>query len=183
MRYLPLIPLLAAFPAGAAELRNVMFEHVEDRYVLESEAWFAAGAEALYDVFLDYDLSPQFSSAIAEARSIEPGEDGRPRFYVKNRGCVLFFCKSFERYGVIDREPYTLIRATTDPATSDFEVSNESWAFRPDGDGTLVRYSIEFRPKFWVPPLIGPYVIRRMLIEKGAGAIDRIEALAQERAR
>jgi hypothetical protein len=35
------------------------------------------------------------------------------------------------------------------------------------------------QPKFWVPPGIGPYVIKRKLKSDGGDAIDRIEAIAR----
>ncbi len=172
----------AALPADAAELLSVDFERLEDRYVFESEALFEVGVEPLYSVFLDYDLSTGFSGAIVEARNLPPGADGLPGFYVLNRGCVLFFCKSFERYGVVRSEPHTTIRATIDPGRSDFEFSNETWRFRPVGDDTIVHYRVEFEPSFWVPPVLGPWMIRRTLAARGSEAIQRIEAIAREQA-
>jgi len=179
MRRVCLGLLLLSLAAGGAEMRSLEVDRVSGRYTLQSEVWFAAGVEAVYAVFLDYDLSTQFSGAIVESRNITAGEDGRPGFYVRNRGCVLFFCKSFERYGHIEHEPYTVIRASIDPETSDFYLSNESWRFRRDGKGTAVTYNLEFEPKFWVPPVIGPYVIKKKMRERGGGAVDRIEAIAQ----
>lgn len=179
MRAACLCLLFVSLSAVAAEMRSVEVDRVEGRYVMHSEVWFAAGVEAVYAVFLDYDLSTQFSGAIVEARNIAPGEDGRPGFYVRNRGCVLFFCTSFERYGYLEHEPYTIIRASIDPETSDFHLSNESWRFRRDGAGTVVTYDLEFEPKFWVPPLIGPYVIKQKMRHRGDEAVDRIEAIAQ----
>ena len=173
---------VAALPAGAAELLSVGFDRLEDRYVFESEALFEVGVEPLYGVFLDYDLSPRFSGAIVEARNLPPGPDGLPGFYVLNRGCVMFFCKSFERYGVVESEPPVMIRARIDPERSDFEFSDETWQFRPDGDDTIVRYRVEFEPRFWVPPVLGPWMIRRTLAARGGEAIQRIEAIARERA-
>lgn len=178
-RFFPL--LLLAATAGAADMRSVEVDYRDGRYYMRSDAWFAADLEALYAVFLDYDLSTQFSAAIAESRNLEPGADGRRRFYIRNEGCVLFFCRSFERYGVVDHEPYEYIHASVDPEASDFRVSNESWEFQVEADGTLVSYSLEFEPDFWVPPLIGPYVILNKLRERGGQALDRIEAIAQER--
>ena len=107
-------------------------------------------------------------------------ENGKPGYYVRNRGCVLFFCKSFERYGYVEKEPWKIIRASADPERSDFHLTNESWRFTADGEGTIVVYDLEFEPKFWVPPGIGPYVIKRKLRNDGGGAIDRIEAIARE---
>lgn len=170
----------AAVAAGAAEMRSVEVDRLDDRYVMRSEVRFAASVEAVYSVFANYDLSTQFSGAIVESRNIDPDEGGQPGFYIRNRGCVLFFCTSFERYGYVEREPYKIIRARIDPERSDFHLSNESWRFERDGAGTVVTYNLEFEPKFWVPPVIGPYVIKRKLRNDGGDAVDRIEAIALE---
>ena len=179
----PLAALLlavAALAAGAAEMRSVEVDRIDGRYVMRSEVHFAASVEAVYAVFADYDLSTRFSGAIVESRNIDAEAGGQPGFYVRNRGCVLFFCKSFERYGYIELEPYKVIRARIDPERSDFHLSNESWHFEAEGDGTVVTYDLEFEPKFWVPPVIGPYVIKRKLQSKGGDAVERIESIAQE---
>jgi hypothetical protein len=76
-----------------------------------------------------------------------------------------------------------LIKAITDPEKSDFHVSNETWEFEEEGDGTLITYQLEMRPKFWIPPVIGPYVLKKKLRDDGAGALDRIEAIAQDKER
>ena len=169
-----------ALTAGAAEMRSVEVERVDGRYIMRSEVRFAASVEAVYSVFANYDLSTEFSGAIVESRNIDAVEGGQPGFYIRNRGCVLFFCTSFERYGYVEREPYRIIRARVDPARSDFYLSNESWQFKSDGDGTVVTYDLEFEPKFWVPPVIGPYVIKRKLRDDGGDAVARIESMARE---
>ena len=178
MRALLLICL--ALPVGAAEMRSVEVERVDGRYIMRSEVHFAASVEAVYSVFANYDLSTKFSGAIVESRNIDAEEGGRPGFYVRNRGCVLFFCRSFERYGYVELEPYKVIRASVDPERSDFHLSNESWQFEKNGKGTVVTYNLEFEPKFWVPPVIGPIVIQRKLADDGGDAVERIESLAQE---
>ncbi len=175
-----LLLAVSALTAGAAEMRSVEVEKIDGRYVMRSEVHFAASVEAVYSVFANYDLSTQFSGAIVEARNIDAEEGGLPGFYVRNRGCVLFFCTSFERYGYVEREPYKIIRASVDPARSDFHLSNESWQFESEGQGTVVTYDLEFEPKFWVPPVIGPYVIKRKLRDDGGEAVKRIESIARE---
>jgi hypothetical protein len=35
-------------------------------------------------------------------------------------------------------------------------------------------------PDFWIPPGIGPYLIKRKFRNNGGDAIDRIEAIARE---
>jgi hypothetical protein len=173
--------LVIAFTSttNAAEMLSIDVEHNKGTYTMNSVVWFDATVEQVYEVFRYWDNSTKFSSAIVESRDVEPDEQGRPQFYVRNKGCVLFFCTSFERRGYAEVELNTVIRAFVDPETSDFHLSNESWQFAERDGGTVVIYDLEMRPKFWIPPAIGPYLIKRKLRNNGSRAIDRIELIAQ----
>jgi hypothetical protein len=164
---------------NAAELLSIDVEHDKGTYTMNSEVWFDATVEQVYEVFRYWDYSTKFSSAIVESRDVEPDEQGRPQFYIRNKGCVLFFCTSFERRGHVEAELNTVIFAFVNPETSDFHLSNESWKFIERDGGTVVIYDLEMRPKFWIPPAIGPYLIKRKLRNNGSRAIDRIEVIAQ----
>ena len=91
--------LLAAGSASAAELHSIDVRHDEGEYFLVSVVWFDAGLEETFEVFSTWDHSEQFSSAIVEARDLPPDESGRPGFYSRAEGCILFFCKSLTREG------------------------------------------------------------------------------------
>ncbi|HSN52900.1 MAG TPA: SRPBCC family protein [Woeseiaceae bacterium] len=174
--------LIVALPAwaGAATLRDISVDHVDGTYVMRSEVWFDVGIEKIYGLLLDWDQSPKFSSVIKESRNLEPAPDGRGRYYSRTEGCLWFFCKSFERYGYVEHEPLTQIEAYADPAKSDFELSDERWEFREEAGGTVVIYAFKMKPKFFIPPLIGPAILKNKLRNGGADAIQRIEALARD---
>lgn len=168
--------------AHAAEMRSVDVDYRDGSYSLVSEAWFNAGIDEVYHVFSRWDLSPRFSGAVVDARDLEPDTLGRPGFFVLNRGCILFFCKSLVRQGYVEKEHNVVLRAFADPLHSDFKFSNETWRFSEKDGGTSVLYSLEMQPDFWVPPGIGPYLIKRKLSSDGGDALDRIEAIAREHA-
>ena len=170
--------LTAASLAGAAELREITVEREEDRYVLRSETYFEAERESLFRVLTNFDLFEKFTSAIVESNNVEPDEQGRPQFYARMEGCVLLFCKSFIRNGHVETKPITEIIAISDPENSDFHFSHERWELTDDGEGTVMIYEFEMEPAFWVPPVIGPYYIKRALHSGSANAINRIERLA-----
>ena len=172
--------LLPAF-AHSAEMRSVDVEYEDGYYYLESEVWFDVGREAIFDVFLDWDLAEEYSSIIVEAKNVGPDEFGGMGYYIHNRGCILFFCKTALRNGSVTSEQYEFIRAIADPETSDFKLSEETWLFRTEDDGTIVRYELKMKPDFWIPPVVGPYFMKRKLRNEGGEAIDRIEQIAQQR--
>ncbi len=180
MRCMLGLSLLVAGAVSAAELRSIEVEHHKGEYSLVSEAWFDAGLDETFEVFRHWDYSTKFSSAIVEARDLEPDETGRPGFYIQHRGCILFICFTLERQGYVELQHNEVLRAFADPELSDFEFSNETWTFTEVDGGTSVLYELHMDPKVWVPPAIGPYMIKRKLKKDGGRALGRIEALAQE---
>jgi hypothetical protein len=179
-RALLALPLLLWLnTVAAADMRSIKVEHHKGRYTVSSEVWFDASVKQVFEVFRHWDLSTQFSSAIVESRDIAADEYGRPGYYVRNEGCVLFFCKSFVRQGYVELEVNEELRAFANPELSDFKLSNETWTFVAEDGGTVVRYQLLMEPAFWVPPGIGPYLIKRKFRNNGGDAIDRIEEIAQ----
>ena len=174
------IALLMPAVVGAATLRDVTVDRVDGTYVLHSEVWFDVEIEKIYGVFLDWGQSTKFSSVVVESRNVEPDEFGRPRYYSRNRVCLWFYCKSFERFGYVSFEYLEYIESTVDPEKSDFHVSDERWEFREEDNGTVIVYDLVMKPKFFIPPLIGPAIMKRKLKNGGTAAIDRIEAVAKE---
>jgi hypothetical protein len=126
----------------------------------------------------DFDLFKKFTSAIVESNNVEADENGRPQFFARMEGCVLVWCRSFVRNGYLELNPIAEIIAISDPERSDFEISRERWQLIPEGDGTVMIYEFQMVPAFWVPPIIGPFYIKRALSSGGVDAVDRIEALA-----
>ncbi|RLA22882.1 MAG: hypothetical protein DRQ63_12250 [Gammaproteobacteria bacterium] len=164
--------------APAAEFRDILVEREDGLYSMRSVVFFNVEPEYLYRVLTDFDLFKKFTSAIVESNNVEADENGRPQFFARMEGCVLVWCKSFVRNGYLELNPIAEIIAISDPARSDFEISRERWQLIPEGDGTVMIYEFQMVPAFWVPPIIGPFYIKRALSSGGVDAVDRIEALA-----
>jgi hypothetical protein len=171
--------LVLSFDLSAAEIRFIEVEREDNLYRLKSIAWFDVKSDALYGVLTDYEQFSRFTSAIVESKNLDPDEKGRPRYYTRMEGCVLLWCKSFIRIGHLTLQPTSEIVAITNPEESDFKRSRERWQLIREGDGTLLVYEFEMVPDFWVPPVIGPFYIKRALASGGERALDRIEALAR----
>ena len=173
--------LSCAVAAHAAELRSVTLDKRDGFYYATSEVWLDADLDAVFDVLSDWDISEQFSSLIVESRNLDPDDLGRPGFYMQNKGCVLFFCRTVEREGWVELKDNELIRAVAIGDRSDFEVSDERWHFEREADGTRILYEMDMKPKFWIPPLIGTYAIKRKIRNDGLEALERVERYVNER--
>jgi len=170
---------LHSFAVQGAELIDVQVELKDKRYHLYSEVFFYVSTLPLYEVLTDFEKFEKFTSAIVESRNTGPDEKGRPGFYARMEGCVLLFCKSFVRNGYLLLTPIAEIVAIANPEESDFKFSHERWQLISDREGTLLIYDFEMEPDFWVPPVIGPFVIQRALRSGAVRAVNRIEKLAQ----
>lgn len=164
--------------AQAAEFREIEVDREDGLYSMRSQVYFNVEPEYLYRVLTDFNLFKKFTSAIVESNNVEADEKGRPQFYARMEGCVLIWCRSFVRIGYLELKPTAEIIAISDPERSDFEISRERWQLIPEDGGTLMIYEFQMVPAFWVPPLIGPYYIKRALRSGGVDAVNRIEALA-----
>ena len=171
--------LLLTLSVNSADLRDVLVEKIDKRYSLISYTYFDSNAEDLFRVLIDYDLFTKFTSAFAESRNVAPDEQGRPQFHTRLEGCIIWWCKSLVRNGYLVLHPSSEIIAIVDPQTSNFNYSHERWRLRNEGDGTLLIYEFYMEPGFWVPPVIGPFLIKRTLRSEAIDVVDRIEALAQ----
>ena len=177
-----LIPVLLFFCSGVrgADLQEIEVEREDNVYNMNSVSWLDVRPELLYSILANHDLFTNFTSAVIESRNVEPDEKGRPRFFSRFEGCVVLFCKSFVRNGHLELTPHEELIAIVDPETSDFKHSRERWTLEPEEGGTRMTYEFEMIPDFWVPPVIGPFYIKRALKRGGEKAVDRIEALAKK---
>ena len=154
-------------------------ERVDGRILVYSDLRIAAPRAQVYAALTDYDRFADLSTRYVDSRYVEPAPDGTQRVYTHVKGCVWFFCRSVERFARLEQAPDTRIVATAEPEHSDVSYGRETWELSPAAGGTRVVYRHDMEPRFWVPPLIGVWAIRRALEKDALAAAERIEALAQ----
>lgn len=174
------------FPTGAVpgELIAVDVSHSGGVYRLTSITQFSAPPHAVFAVLADYEDFTRISSAIVASGVLDASPaDDVVRVYTTVRGCVLFFCRSIERVERLYLSPYEEILTRVEPALSDLRDGASHWRFTAlDDGGTRVDFEMQMTPDFWIPPLIGPALVKRRLVNDGVRAVARIDALARERA-
>ena len=166
--------------AWAATIRSLDVTKEGGRYSLVAHTYLEARAPAIFDVLVDYDRFNRISSVYKEFGYLEPAADGTPIVHTRMEGCLMkFFCLSMRRVERLEaREPH-YIRTETIPEESDFRYATSEWVLEPEGRGTRVTYRLEMEPDFWVPPVVGPWYLKRRLLNGGTHAVERIERLAQ----
>ena len=179
-----LLTLGVCFAGGvacAAVIHSLEIERQAGRYELIAHTYLDAPREAIFHVLTDYDRFGRISGAYKESGFMEPAADGTPVVYTRMEGCVLFFCKSMLRVERLETREPEFIRTITLPEQSDFRYSVSEWTLEPEASGTKVIYRLVMEPDFWLPPVVGPWILKRRLFEGGTRAVNRIEGLALER--
>ncbi|HEY3518825.1 MAG TPA: hypothetical protein VGL98_17375, partial [Gammaproteobacteria bacterium] len=120
------------------------------------------------------------SRVYKESRYLEPAADGTPIVYTRMEGCALWHCMTLERTERLETQAPYWIKSTVLPEGSNFKHATSEWVLEPEGAGTKMTYKLELEPDFFVPPIIGPWYLKRTLSQGGLRAVTRIERLARE---
>ncbi len=165
-----------------ATVRTIDVQYDDGVYRVVSDTYVDAPREAIFEVLTDYERFGRISSAYTDYGFMKPDADGVPIVYTTMEGCVLFFCVSMRRVERMELAAPSSIRTEALPEQSDFKSSVSEWTLVPEAGGTKMTYRLTMEPDFWIPPLIGPWVLKQRLERGGSGAINRIERLAIETA-
>jgi hypothetical protein len=169
---------LSGHSASAAELRRLEVQKNGPTIAVEAELVIEAPTRQVFDALADYGEFADLSSAYLESGYLEPDVDGTSRIYTKIRGCILFFCRTISRVARLDTVPYQQITATVEPDLSDVDYGVEQWQLHQHEAGTVLIYTHVVEPGFWVPPVLGPWALRRSLRRDALSAAEHIESLA-----
>ncbi|MFK8032182.1 MAG: SRPBCC family protein [Gammaproteobacteria bacterium] len=178
--------LLFALAVGAgsvwaAELESITVSNESKRYFVRSVAMLDAPIDAVYDTLIDFDNYEAFSSVYDDARWLTRNEDDSGEIYTYTRGCILFVCRGFGRTETVVATKPTFIETRVDPARSKVRFGVSVWNIEAVDDKTKLEFALDFEPDFWVPPVVGPFVVKKYLRKGGVDALNRIEVLAKEK--
>jgi hypothetical protein len=168
---------------SAATIDTLDVSRKQGRYELAANAHLDATPESIYAVLTDYDDNAygRISSVYKESRYLDPAEDGTPIVFTRMEGCMLRYCVTLRRTERLETVEPRFIKSFALPEQSNFKYSTSEWVLEPDGaGGTHMVYKLEMEPDFRIPPVIGPWYLKRLLSQGGARAVMRIERLARQ---
>lgn len=173
-------PLLLLLPSllYAGELESIEIEREGKRYSVSMVAVLDATPEQAWAVLSDQDALPKLNDAIDHITySDSPDPEASYRATSLISLCVLFFCKNLDQTQDMYQQPNHL-RAVVISELSDFEYGFGDWRIVDRGGKSELQFTAALEPKFWIPPLIGPWVIRRKMAKEAEVTMHNIEQLA-----
>ena len=174
--------LLALAPAAsAAEIESLQVSRSGARYHVEMEVRLHAAPVAAYNAFAEPANLPKINPAVQQVQVVRPRLNEQARLYTEVRVCAMFYCKTLHQLQDMRYAPRPdggHLHAEVLPDMSDFSYGRADWHFSPSGPATHLHFSAELEPRFWVPPLIGPWLVERSLREEAQRSSVGIERLA-----
>lgn len=173
--------LLACSPAVvAAEVRRVEVTYHRGEYHVEIDAVLDARAAAVYAVLTDYDRWAEINDLIKVSVVEEVVNPSTKLVRTVSEGCVLRFCKRVEQVQWMRTSPQWRISAEVLPERSDLQSGWARTRLVEHSGRTLFHYEMALVPDFWVPPFIGPMIVRRKLRQQAIETAAAVEAAAAQ---
>jgi hypothetical protein len=165
--------------ARAAELAELEVSEGEGIYRISLAMQVQAPAHYVRRVLTDYARIYRLNPAITESEILPSSDDGVVRVRTRIRDCIAFFCKEIDVVEDVRESGPDGLQVTTVPALSSFKSGSAEWQIHGMGDRSQVIYQAEMEPDFYIPPLIGSFVIKQRLRETMLTSLARIECIAR----
>ena len=161
--------LILALPAMLVALQAIALDKDEVHVREEGRAYrirmafdVPATVEQVKSVLTDFTHPSRLNSAV-QAREVLGQQEGIVRVRTEIRDCVLFFCKTMvlvQHVTVTANE----VHAEVVPDTGDFRHGVLRWSIESAGSGvSRVVFEAFLEPSFFVPPIIGGFLVRAAL--------------------
>ncbi|MCG8324253.1 MAG: hypothetical protein MI673_01965 [Thiotrichales bacterium] len=171
-----LIP--ATLTAGTIE--DLKVEYLHGRYSVRFAATVDAHSSRVFKVITNYDQLHRLNDAFIESRLLSKSKNQKRSLVVSNM-CLLFYCFEARMVeDVIERDGREII-SVVDISESDYHYGRNHWTLTPLSDQqTRLEFHCEKEPAFWIPPVIGPLLVKQQMRSASLETIRRIEHLARD---
>ena len=156
------LALLVASTALVLDEEDVSIEKLGRAYRIHMAFDVPASVDQIKSVLTDFAHPSRLSSAVT-AREVLGQHDGAVRVRTEFRDCVVFFCKTMMLVHDVSVSAIE-VRADVVAEGSDFRNGFLRWSINGLGDGgSHVVFNAVMEPDFFVPPLIGGYLVGKAL--------------------
>ena len=158
-------------------LVNTEFDYSDGTYTYEYSRQINGSSEKIFIILTDYENYTKLNSNVQESRVISaPGQ--QIRRLLKIRQCIFFFCFNLQMVEKVVQSKF-FIESSIIRDESNFLSGLASWELvKISGNQTLVRLRASQTPAFWIPPFIGPTLIKSVLFKELEETFTNLEILA-----
>jgi len=175
-----IVASLAIAEAAAADINALDITQNGDKFSITFDAVVNAPAYSVYKVLADYARLDELSPVIV-AINVYRSPDGKgERVRSVLKSCIGPFCRKITQVEDVIESNDDTITATMVPALSDFSSGHCVWRIVKDGSRTRLHYEATRTVAFWMPPLIGTLLIKRMMYEHLTASVSTLEKVIKQ---
>ncbi|MGH8198856.1 MAG: SRPBCC family protein [Steroidobacteraceae bacterium] len=166
-------------------MSGVHVTHYGEGFLIDMHIAIDAPAPAVFRALQDYAAMARYNPDLRGVRVEPTPAPDRMRLFTTVHTCVLIFCKTMHQEQIMTATASAdggTLDAELLPTGGDFKRGRGVWVVKPCPTGrglTCLDVRIELVPAFWVPPVIGPWVIRRKMDEEAHRSGDGLERTAR----
>ncbi len=181
-RMLLVLSLLSGvIPVQGGEVLSTQAFHTNSHFEIISSIVNQGDSQAVFDILTDYEQLAKVSDIVLDSAKVTKKrslKDGPVRVRLNTRTCVLIFCFNARIVEDVEMIGDKTIKADIVPELSDFKTGEIIIQVQDYSQGmTHVKFESRFIPDFWVPPVIGPMIVKRKAIQTTTNTIFQVEKL------
>lgn len=170
-----------ATAASAAQIESLEVTQDGARYRTDMRVLLEVPAAAAFAALTDYAQLARINPRVQVVELLGGQAPAPAQLRTVVELCVGILCKHVEQVQDMRQPAATALHAEVVPARSDLHYGVADWRFEPDDQGSRLFFHAEIEPKFWVPPFIGPWLVKRALTREAIATSEGIEAAARRR--
>lgn len=170
---------LSGLPASAGEVYVASATHESGSYLVEVDVLVAVPETRVRELLTDYNNLGRVNPAIQVSEVLMTRAVGDYRVRTVTEACVWFYCKRIHQIQDVIEGLDGSVTATVLPSQSDFRYGYARLNLWSEPAGTRVLIRSEVEPAFWIPPVIGPWLIKRKLRSEALETVFNLERVAQ----
>jgi len=167
--------------AAAVEIERTEIWFADGAYRYLFAATLHASVEDVRAVVSDFNHLARLNDDIITSRLLEQYDSHHVKRRLLVKHCLLVFCFDLDFVERVEVLPNGDIETFIIPEESSFHHGTSVWRISAlDDQRTRVSLEAHQSPKFWIPPVIGPLVIKRSFISEVNETLGKIERFANE---
>lgn len=175
--------MVLATAAGASSIESAEISFIGSRYHYRFSAHLDADPAAVRAVVTDYDRLARINDDIVVSRVLERYDDTALKRQLLMKHCMLVFCFDINFIERVEFRSNGDIVTNVIEGEGNFLSGQTVWRIEAQDDGsTRVTMEASQEPDFFIPPVLGPLIMKRSFMQEITETTQRIEALAREEA-
>ncbi|MFT6332238.1 MAG: hypothetical protein ACJAW3_000568 [Lentimonas sp.] len=161
----------------AAEINSIKTKHKNGRFTIDAKLTISASPENIFRILTNYQNLPKISPKIISSKILKKSvKNIKVRTVIK--GCALFACKIIVNTQLVTSVPNEKITTITLPKESNLKFGKMIWIMKKNGNKTDVTYFAQIEPEFFIPPIIGSFLIKKSMKKEAEELMNNVEKAA-----